>query len=333
MYLPSAAFLLYETRYGQATEYMKQGENKRDRRLHELNQKLCDGGISSMTERELFELVELYAFGVECPGARESMMKKYRSYGRLIRSDGRGDGSLVQGLIRLVRESALILAGDCGERTCGSGVGKNGAGGASANAARFLLDDKDERLRDICRALASRFYDSAVECFRVTYLDGSGRWLMCEDMAEGSVGEVRVDTKKIFRRAFELGASGILLSHNHPNGDLTPSAADMRFTDRMKVACESVGMTLADHIIVSDGRYRSVIRGDSFSGGMNALYDGTDNDIHEISDSFSYGAGTGTEELGHTGVYRKSLPSDSETVPLSILFDVREEPIDPPEDE
>lgn len=84
--------------------------DKRNKRLHELSAKLCLSGIGSMTERELFELVEMYAFGVQCPSARESMMRKYKSYAELIRSDGRGDGSLVQGFIRLVQESALVLA-------------------------------------------------------------------------------------------------------------------------------------------------------------------------------------------------------------------------------
>lgn len=51
--------------------------DKRNKRLHELSAKLCLSGIGSMTERELFELVEMYAFGVQCPSARESMMRKY----------------------------------------------------------------------------------------------------------------------------------------------------------------------------------------------------------------------------------------------------------------
>lgn len=225
--------------------------DKRNKRLHELSAKLCLSGIGSMTERELFELVEMYAFGVQCPSARESMMRKYKSYAELIRSDGRGDGSLVQGFIRLVQESALVLARGS-DPAHGAGGGKKG--GAAANAARFLQDERQMRLREICRSLAGRFYDSTVESFRATYLDSAGRWLMCEEIAEGTVGEVRVDTRRVFRRALELGASGLLLSHNHPSGDLMPSAADMRFTDRIRVACESVGIELADHVIVSDGR-------------------------------------------------------------------------------
>lgn len=326
--------------------------DRRNKRLHELNVKLCSGGIGSMTERELFELVELYAFGAQCPGARESMMRKYKSYGSLIRSDGRGDGSLVQGFIRLVQESALVLARGT-DTAYSDGRGKRGEGGAAANAARFLRDEREQRLREICRSLAGRFYDSTVESFRVTYLDGAGRWLMCEEIAEGSVGEVRVDTKRVFRRAFELGAAGLLLSHNHPSGDLMPSAADMRFTDRMRVACESVGIRLADHIIVSEGRYRSVIRGDSFSGSMSSSFDGADDDVTEVSDSFAYVSGEDAEQLGHTGVYRGGAGSagasrdraaaraaavgDSTaqggSEQLSLLLEVREEPIGPPKDE
>ena len=293
--------------------------DKRNKRLHELSAKLCLSGIGSMTERELFELVEMYAFGVQCPSARESMMRKYKSYAELIRSDGRGDGSLVQGFIRLVQESALVLARGS-DPAHGAGGGKKG--GAAANAARFLQDERQMRLREICRSLAGRFYDSTVESFRATYLDSAGRWLMCEEIAEGTVGEVRVDTRRVFRRALELGASGLLLSHNHPSGDLMPSAADMRFTDRIRVACESVGIELADHVIVSDG--------------------------------FAYGKSDGSEQLGHTGVYRSgeedggavrparsrartaaptvSGGSEDDTEQLSLLLDVKDEPISPSEE-
>ena len=325
--------------------------DKRNKRLHELSSKLCLSGIGSMTERELFELVEMYAFGVQCPSARESMMRKYKSYAELIRSDGRGDGSLVQGFIRLVQESALVLARGS-DPAHGAGGGKKG--GAAANAARFLQDERQMRLREICRSLAGRFYDSTVESFRATYLDSAGRWLMCEEIAEGTVGEVRVDTRRVFRRALELGASGLLLSHNHPSGDLMPSAADMRFTDRIRVACESVGIELADHVIVSDGRYRSVIRGDGFSGSMSFAFDGADGDVSEVSDGFAYGKSDGSEQLGHTGVYRSgeedggavrparsrartaaptvSGGSEDDTEQLSLLLDVKDETISPPEE-
>ncbi len=89
------------------------------------------------------------------------------------------------------------------------------------------------------------------EELRVLYLNGGGR-LIKESVAQyGTVNEVAIYPREIVVRALEEGATRIILVHNHPSGDPTPSQADRTATQRLAAACQTVGIQLWDHIIVS----------------------------------------------------------------------------------
>ena len=71
-----------------------------------------------------------------------------------------------------------------------------------------------------------------------------------EAQQQGTVDHVPVYPREVIKRALEMNASALILVHNHPSGDPTPSEADISMTERIGAAADSVGMTLHDHVII-----------------------------------------------------------------------------------
>ena len=74
-------------------------------------------------------------------------------------------------------------------------------------------------------------------------------------VAIGGVNSASPDLKIIFRRVLQHGGSALILVHNHPSGDTTPSSADTEYTNRVAEVCGIVGLNFLDHIVVGDGYY------------------------------------------------------------------------------
>jgi DNA repair protein RadC len=99
------------------------------------------------------------------------------------------------------------------------------------------------------------------EQFRILFLDRKNVLIADEEQARGTVDHVPVYPREVVKRALELNASAIILVHNHPSGDPTPSQADIAMTGRIAEACGAVGVALHDHIIVGkqgDASFRSL---------------------------------------------------------------------------
>lgn len=88
------------------------------------------------------------------------------------------------------------------------------------------------------------------EQFRVFYLDRKNVLIADEEQARGTVDHVPVYPREVAKRALELNASALILVHNHPSGDPTPSQSDIDMTARIRSACEALGLTLHDHLII-----------------------------------------------------------------------------------
>jgi len=71
-----------------------------------------------------------------------------------------------------------------------------------------------------------------------------------EEQARGTVDHVPVYPREVVRRALQLNASALILVHNHPSGDPTPSAADIDMTAQVARAAEALGITLHDHVVI-----------------------------------------------------------------------------------
>ena len=76
-------------------------------------------------------------------------------------------------------------------------------------------------------------------------------------ISKGGMAETVMDVKIILQTALKVHASGIILSHNHPSGNLCPSEPDKRITSKIKEACKCLDLVLLDHIILTDEHYYS----------------------------------------------------------------------------
>jgi DNA repair protein RadC len=88
------------------------------------------------------------------------------------------------------------------------------------------------------------------EQFRVLFLDKRNRLIADERMSEGTVDHAPVYPREVVRRALELHASALLLCHNHPGGDCSPSGADVDMTRQVVDAARALGLVVHDHIVV-----------------------------------------------------------------------------------
>jgi DNA repair protein RadC len=90
----------------------------------------------------------------------------------------------------------------------------------------------------------------AIERVRVLHLNAKNMLIRDEVMSEGSIDQATVHVREVIRRAIDLGASGIILVHNHPSGDPSPSRADINLTREIIDAGKRLNITVHDHVIV-----------------------------------------------------------------------------------
>ncbi len=90
------------------------------------------------------------------------------------------------------------------------------------------------------------------------YLDRRGRLLARRKLTQGNDGYTIVDPRQVLRPAVQLGACGVIVAHNHPSGDPTPSDGDRSCTWRLAAASELLGVRLLDHLVLGHGTYVSL---------------------------------------------------------------------------
>jgi DNA repair protein RadC len=81
--------------------------------------------------------------------------------------------------------------------------------------------------------------------------------LLKSQQGKGGITGTLVDVRLVFKTALELGATALILCHNHPSGNLTPSEADKTLTQKLKVAGQNLDIHVVDHIIVTENGYFS----------------------------------------------------------------------------
>lgn len=111
-----------------------------------------------------------------------------------------------------------------------------------------------DALLDYCHTVMSH---RETEHFRVLFLDRKNALIADEEQSRGTVDHVPVYPREVVKRALALNASALILVHNHPSGDPTPSAADISMTAQIRTAGEALGIALHDHIIIGKSREQS----------------------------------------------------------------------------
>jgi DNA repair protein RadC len=99
-------------------------------------------------------------------------------------------------------------------------------------------------------------YDQ-IEQFRILFLDRKNNLISDELQQRGTVDHIPVYPREVIKRALLLNASAVIVAHNHPTGDPTPSRDDVEMTRRLKVALDALEVELHDHIIIGHGKHTS----------------------------------------------------------------------------
>jgi len=111
-----------------------------------------------------------------------------------------------------------------------------------------------EKLLAYCRIVMGH---EKVEQFRIIFLDKKNQVIADELQQRGTVDHTPVYPREVVKRALELGATAIILVHNHPSGDPTPSSADIRMTQEVREAAERLGIVIHDHLVIGRNGHAS----------------------------------------------------------------------------
>lgn len=131
---------------------------------------------------------------------------------------------------------------------------------------RYYQVDSAQRVEilttlDACGAyLVPRFFGRTRETVFLLCLDAKCKVLCCKEVGEGSVNSASISVRKIVETALAANATTVILAHNHPSGVAVPSGEDAQTTRRIAAALSAVEVHLADHIIVADGDYVSMVQ-------------------------------------------------------------------------
>jgi DNA repair protein RadC len=199
-----------------------------------LRDRFVEGGAAALPD---YELLELLLFRVMRRGDTKPLAKaliaRFGSFAEVISApperllEVAGAGEAVVTDLKIVQAAALRLA---------KGEVRNRPVLGSWNA-----------IIDYCRS-AMAFEER--EQFRLLFLDKKNQLIKDEVQQEGTVDHTPVYTREVMKRALELAASAIILVHNHPSGDPTPSMADVDMTKKIVSAADKLGILVHDHIII-----------------------------------------------------------------------------------
>jgi len=115
--------------------------------------------------------------------------------------------------------------------------------------------------RDSAAALVALLQDEPTEVFAILCLTTKYRVIAYHEVSRGTLDSTLVHPREVFKAALLANAAAIIVCHNHPSGDPTPTADDVEVTRRLAATGQVVGIEVLDHIVVGDGRYYSFKEG------------------------------------------------------------------------
>ncbi|MCL2385692.1 MAG: DNA repair protein RadC [Alphaproteobacteria bacterium] len=199
-----------------------------------LRERFRKGGAEALGDYELLELILFRALPRrDVKPLAKAMIARFGSFAealsarpeRLREIDGLGEAAIVE--LKIIEAAAKSLA--------------------KAAISKRLTLSSFSAVVDYCRT-AMAFLDR--EEFRVLFLDKKNGLIADEVLGTGTVDHAPVYPREILRRALELGASALILVHNHPSGDPQPSADDIRLTHQIMEVGKPLNVAVHDHLIV-----------------------------------------------------------------------------------
>jgi len=112
--------------------------------------------------------------------------------------------------------------------------------------------------RDIAEILIEKMRFEKQEILKVAMLNSNNKLLKIKDIATGGGNFVAATIKSVLNEAVKIEAAKIILIHNHPTGNPTPSELDIEFTDNVEQASKILGIQLLDHIVIGNRNYVSI---------------------------------------------------------------------------
>ncbi len=206
-----------------------------------LRERFLGPGGEALPDYELLELVLSMARSrVDTKPLAKELLKRFGGFAEVISADPQrlrevnGVGEAVIAALKVVRVSALRLArGEVMERSV-------------LSSWQALID-----------YLSAAMSHDGTEQFRILFLDRKNVLIADERQQSGTVDHTPVYPREVVKRALELGASALIMVHNHPSGDPTPSKADIEMTREVIEAGARMGITVHDHLVIGKGRHES----------------------------------------------------------------------------
>jgi DNA repair protein RadC len=206
-----------------------------------LRRRLLDKGAASLAD---YEILEFLLFGARPRGDTKPLAKalvaRFGNLAGVLAASpqdlatvpGMGDASIA--VLKVVPEAALRLA--------------------RADLAERPIIGSWDKLITYCRTAMGR---EKVEQFHLLFLDRKNRLIADEMHQRGTVDHTPVYPREVVKRALELGATALILVHNHPSGDATPSRADIEMTREIEDAAGKLGIAIHDHIVIGRSDQKS----------------------------------------------------------------------------
>ena len=206
-----------------------------------LRQRFLQSGGDSLPD---YELLELILFGAKPRGDVKPLAK------RLLKAFGSFDAVIHADITELKRVE------DVGDAviSCLKAVEVSAQRLVKAPAKERPVIQSWTALLDYCRLAMGH---QKVEEFRILFLNHKNALLADEVQQRGTVNHTPVYPREVVKRALEIGASAIIIAHNHPSGDPTPSQADIDMTKKVIAAADAVNIPVHDHLIISGKEHYS----------------------------------------------------------------------------
>ncbi len=206
-----------------------------------LRERLLKGGADALPDYELLELVLFAALPRrDVKPLAKALLQRFGGFAEVMTAEAallsevEGVGSSVIAALKTVQAAALRLARD-------------------EVMERPVIGSWD-KLMAYCR---SSMAHEKTEQFRVLFLNHRNELIADEVQQRGTIDHTPVYPREVVKRALELGASALIMVHNHPSGDPAPSTADIAMTREVQEAGEKLGIRLHDHVIVGRGGHNS----------------------------------------------------------------------------
>lgn len=221
-----------------ATESIHKGH--RDR----LKQRFLEEGLDNFTDIQVLELLLFYAIPVKDTNPiAHGLLEHFGSLSQVLEAD-------VEELKKVsgIKDHAATLLALVTQLCRYYQV-------SSAQQVQILTT-----LEDCGRYLVPRFFGRTKETVFLLCLDAKCKVLCCKEIGEGSVNTASISVRKVVETALSVNATTVVLAHNHPSGIAVPSNEDIQTTRRVVAALNAVEIHLADHIVVAEGDYVSMIQ-------------------------------------------------------------------------